>query len=88
MQRARGDQLLQKHPAGIAGHLRGRAVQLLHQRRHVHDPVQLRSGRDKMRGACPNCEKKALCMGGCPLMPEIVFCNSENRKQYNMEKTT
>ena len=44
--------------------------------------------RDKMRGACPNCEKKALCMGGCPLMPEIVFCNSENRKQYNMEKTT
>lgn len=35
---------------------------------------------NKMRGACPGCEKKDLCMGGCPLMPEIVFCNSEKRK--------
>ena len=35
--------------------------------------------RDKMRSACPGCEKKALCMGGCPLMPEIVFCNSGKR---------
>lgn len=35
--------------------------------------------RNKMRSACPNCEKKELCMGGCPLMPEIVFCNSKNR---------
>lgn len=36
--------------------------------------------RSKLRGACPECEKKALCLGGCPLMPEIVFCNSEKRK--------
>ena len=36
--------------------------------------------RDKMRGACPGCEKKALCMGGCPLMPETVFCASDKRK--------
>ncbi len=35
--------------------------------------------RGKMRAACPGCEKKALCMGGCPLMPEIVFCDSEKR---------
>lgn len=35
--------------------------------------------RDKMRHACPGCGKKALCMGGCPLMPEIVFCNSKHR---------
>ena len=35
--------------------------------------------RKHMRNACPNCEKKELCMGGCPLMPEIVFCKSENR---------
>ena len=35
--------------------------------------------RNKMRGACPECPKKALCMGGCPLMPEIVFCNSKDR---------
>ena len=36
--------------------------------------------RNKMRGACPKCEKKDLCMGGCPLMPEIVFCESGKRK--------
>ena len=36
--------------------------------------------RDKMRGACPGCKKKDLCMGGCPLMPEIVICKNEKRK--------
>ena len=36
--------------------------------------------RNKMRNACPSCPKKDLCMGGCPLMPEIVFCGSEHRK--------
>jgi radical SAM protein with 4Fe4S-binding SPASM domain len=36
--------------------------------------------RNKMRGACPDCDKKELCMGGCPLMPEIVFCESGKRK--------
>ena len=35
--------------------------------------------RDRMRGTCPGCDKKELCMGGCPLMPEIVFCDSEKR---------
>lgn len=35
--------------------------------------------RNHMRGACPGCDKKDLCMGGCPLMPEIVFCNSDKR---------
>ena len=35
--------------------------------------------RDKMRSACPHCQQKELCMGGCPLMPEIVFCNSLKR---------
>lgn len=38
--------------------------------------------RSRMRDACPGCEKKELCMGGCPLMPEIVFCNSEERKVF------
>ena len=39
--------------------------------------------RNKMRGACPDCERKELCMGGCPLMPEIVFCNSKERLIIN-----
>ena len=36
--------------------------------------------RNKMRGACPGCEKKDYCLGGCPLMPQIVFCDSTQRK--------
>ena len=43
--------------------------------------------RDHMRRACPTCEKKELCMGGCPLMPEIVFCNSEKRFIVKEDKT-
>lgn len=35
--------------------------------------------RRHMESACPECEKKELCMGGCPLMPEIVFCDSDKR---------
>lgn len=36
--------------------------------------------RDKIRGACPDCEKRALCMGVCPIMPEIVLCKTTLRK--------
>ena len=37
--------------------------------------------RNRMKGACPACEKRELCMGGCPLMREIVLC-SRSSKQY------
>lgn len=37
--------------------------------------------RNRMKGACPACEKRELCMGGCPLMREIVLC-SRSTKQY------
>lgn len=39
--------------------------------------------RSHMRNACPNCEKREYCLGGCPLMPEVVFCNDINRKVDN-----
>ena len=35
--------------------------------------------RQKMRTACPKCPKRELCMGGCPLMPQIVLCGSEKK---------
>ncbi len=35
--------------------------------------------RNNMRKACPECEKRELCLGGCPLMPNIVFCDSDKR---------
>ena len=35
--------------------------------------------RQKLRSACPNCNMKENCLGGCPLMPSIVFCQDECR---------
>lgn len=35
--------------------------------------------RGPMRSSCPDCSVRELCMGGCPLMPEIVFCNRDER---------
>lgn len=35
--------------------------------------------REIMRQACPGCGRRKLCLGGCPLMPEIVFCANEER---------
>ena len=36
--------------------------------------------RNRLYTACPGCPKRDLCMGGCPLMPEIVFCNVPERE--------
>jgi len=35
--------------------------------------------RSKLLRSCPECERRELCMGGCPLMPEIVLCASNKR---------
>ena len=37
--------------------------------------------RDHLRYSCDGCVHRELCMGGCPLMPEIVFCDDEKRKE-------
>ena len=37
--------------------------------------------RSFMCGSCPECEKRDYCLGGCPLMPEIVFCDDKNRSK-------
>lgn len=46
--------------------------------------------RSRMRNACPSCPKRDLCLGGCPLAPEIVLCGSlakqvkeRPKKQFN-----
>ena len=33
--------------------------------------------RNRLRTACPDCDKKALCLGGCPICPEIVLCKAK-----------
>ena len=32
------------------------------------------SFRNQLKSACAGCEKRSLCMGGCPIRPEIVLC--------------
>lgn len=54
--------------------LRGRTIE------EVWNSEPFERFRSKLRNACPDCLKRKLCMGGCPLMPEIVFCNSDKRK--------
>jgi radical SAM protein with 4Fe4S-binding SPASM domain len=33
--------------------------------------------RVSLRSRCPDCGKRENCMGGCPLLPEIVLCNDQ-----------
>lgn len=38
---------------------------------------QFKAFREHFIKACPSCEKRALCMGGCPICPEIVLCKNQ-----------
>lgn len=33
--------------------------------------------REHLRTGCPRCDKRTLCMGGCPIVPEIVLCEDK-----------
>ena len=33
--------------------------------------------RKHFKMSCPGCEKRTLCMGGCPIRPEIVLCKNK-----------
>lgn len=35
--------------------------------------------RGHLRGACPDCESRSLCFGGCPIAPDIVPCDKKLR---------
>lgn len=39
------------------------------------------SFRDKLKSSCPNCEDRVECYGGCPIKPQIVLCNREERDE-------
>ncbi len=34
--------------------------------------------RSHFQRACPDCDKRRICMGGCPIRPEIVLCERNN----------
>lgn len=41
--------------------------------------LEFESFRNCFRSACPNCDKREYCMGGCPIVPEVVLCGREER---------
>lgn len=40
---------------------------------------QFEAFRKPLRERCPSCKKRESCMGGCPLMSEIVLCTSPDK---------
>ena len=40
--------------------------------------------RNHLKRACPDCAIRSQCMGGCPLMPEIVLCKDKNQGGFNL----
>jgi len=39
---------------------------------------QFNKFRSVLSSSCPNCAQRGNCLGGCPLLPEIVLCNEHN----------
>ncbi len=44
---------------------------------HAWDSEQFEDFRNHFRTACPGCERRCACMGGCPIRPQIVICDRE-----------
>lgn len=40
---------------------------------------QFEDFRNHFRTACPNCKNRAACMGGCPIRPQIVICDKDEK---------
>jgi radical SAM protein with 4Fe4S-binding SPASM domain len=40
---------------------------------------QFEDFRNHMKNSCPKCIKRSACMGGCPIVPQVVLCDEEER---------
>lgn len=43
------------------------------------DSPQFEDFRNHFRTSCPGCDKRCACMGGCPIRPQIVLCEREEK---------
>lgn len=43
------------------------------------DSPQFEDFRNHFRTSCSGCDKRCACMGGCPIRPQIVMCNREEK---------
>ena len=39
--------------------------------------------RNRLRDACPGCSRQSICLGGCPICPEIVLCERKSSQERN-----
>ena len=44
-----------------------------HTIKEAWDSVEFENFRKHLKNSCPSCEKRNLCMGGCPIRPKIVL---------------
>ena len=35
--------------------------------------------RSRLQGRCQDCELRDICMGGCPIVPQITLCDRKTR---------
>lgn len=49
----------------------------------VWNGERFESFRDSLKNSCTSCKNRNICMGGCPIVPEIVLCNSKDKLLLN-----
>lgn len=57
--------------------LRGKTI------REVWNSPEFERFRDSLRHSCPQCPDRAFCMGGCPLVPDVVMCGRDCKTLVN-----
>lgn len=50
-----------------------------HTIREAWNSPEFEKFRNHFRCTCPDCAKRNACMGGCPIVPEIVLCEKRNK---------
>lgn len=50
--------------------------------REVWNSPQFGAFRESLRKSCPDCKDREFCMGGCPLVPEVVLCQKANKQLF------
>lgn len=50
--------------------------------REVWNSPQFEVFRSSLRKSCPDCRDREFCMGGCPLVPDVVLCSRESKKLF------
>lgn len=51
--------------------------------KEIWDGEKFNEFRNILKNSCPKCQKQINCMGGCPLIPEIVLC--EDKRRFHCE---